>query len=201
MPLPIYAEPLHPPEVFLHLRVLVGVVLGLGLTRLLSGIASIVQHPRSRRLYPAHLVWVAVALVLTVHFWWWEFGLAAIRVWRFENYCFVLGFAFLHYLVATLLFPEKMDDYGGYEDYFISRRAWFFGILVVYCGADWTDTYLKGPAYVAALGPEYPTRLLISAPLFLAAGITANRRFHAALPVVFLVYYLSWIGRVYDILG
>ncbi|TCM17160.1 hypothetical protein EDF56_106276 [Novosphingobium sp. PhB165] len=188
-------------EVFLHVRVLVGVVLGLALTRLLSGISGIVQHPRRRPLYPAHLAWVAVILVMTVHFWWWEFALDRITVWRFELFTFVLGYAFLHYLLASLLFPEWMDDYAGYEDYFLSRRVWFFGLLVAVCAADWIDTWIKGPAYLKALGPEYPIRLTVCAALFLLAAWTSNRRFHIVLPLAFLAYLLSWIGRIYEILG
>jgi hypothetical protein len=34
-------------DVYLHIRVIIGVVLGLGLTRILSGVARIVQHPGS----------------------------------------------------------------------------------------------------------------------------------------------------------
>lgn len=188
-------------DVFLHIRVLVGLVLGLALTRLLSGISGIVQHPRRRLLYPAHLAWVAVVLVMTIHFWWWEFGLERVPTWRFEIFAFVLGYAFLHYLLASLLFPEWMDDYAGYEDYFLSRRAWFFGLLVAICAADWIDTWIKGPDYLKTLGAEYPIRLVICAVLFLGGAWTTSRRYHLVLPLLFLVYLLTWIGRIYDILG
>ncbi|WP_395395830.1 hypothetical protein WBP07_17680 [Novosphingobium sp. BL-8A] len=188
-------------DIFLHVRVLVGLVLGLALTRVLSGISGIVQHPRRRPLYLPHLAWVAVVLVMTIHFWWWEFGLERVATWRFELFAFVLGYAFLHYLLASLLFPEWMDDYAGYEDYFLSRRGWFFGLLVAVCVADWIDSSIKGPAYLEALGPEYPIRLIVCGLLFIVAAWISNRRFHIALPLIFLAYLLSWIGRIYDILG
>lgn len=56
-----------------------GMVIGLGVTRLLSGVARIVQHPGQHRLYPVHLAWVGFMLLLLVHFWWWEFGLYALE--------------------------------------------------------------------------------------------------------------------------
>src|SRR5438874_12063149 len=57
-------------DIFTHVRVLVGVVLGLGLTRMLAGVASWVQHPAHKKLYATHLIWVAVVLLAAVHFWW-----------------------------------------------------------------------------------------------------------------------------------
>ena len=59
-------------EIFTHVRVLVGVVLGLGLTRILAGLARFMQHPGHKKLYVTHLLWVAVVLLAAVHFWWFE---------------------------------------------------------------------------------------------------------------------------------
>ncbi|RJF90347.1 hypothetical protein [Sphingomonas cavernae] len=188
-------------DVFFHVRMLIGVVLGLGLTRILSGIAKIVQHPGKRPLYATHLIWVAAILVMIVHFWWWQFGLARVGPWRFELFGFVLFYAFLFYLLASLLFPEEMDDYTGYEDYFLSRRGWFFGLLIASFAADYFDTLIKGRPHLQALGPEYEARLAIGILLFAAATWTRDRRFHLALPILFLLYYLSWIVRMYDVLG
>ena len=46
-------------DIFPHIRIVMGMVIGLGVTRLLSGVARIVQHPGQYRLYPVHLAWVA----------------------------------------------------------------------------------------------------------------------------------------------
>lgn len=48
--------------------IVMGMVIGLGVTRLLSGVARIVQHPGQHRLYPVHLAWVGFMLLLLVHF-------------------------------------------------------------------------------------------------------------------------------------
>jgi len=188
-------------EVYLHIRVLIGVVLGLGLTRLLSGVARIVQHPGKRILYSTHLIWVAAILVMIVHFWWWQFALIRVETWRFELFVFVLFYAFLYYLLASLLFPEEMEEYAGYEDYFLSRRRWFFGLLGTSFVVDFFDTLLKGRAHLATLGPEYEIRLVISILLCGVAAWTADRRFQFAFAAVYLAYYVTWILRVWDVLG
>ena len=49
-------------DLYLHMRVLIGIILGLSVTRLVSGIAALVAHPGRYRIWPVHLGWVAWAL-------------------------------------------------------------------------------------------------------------------------------------------
>lgn len=184
-------------DVYFHLRILIGVVLGLGLTRMLSGIVKIVQHPAHRRLHATHVLWVAIVLVSAVHFWWFEFSLIHIAPWHFSLFGFVLFYAFLFYLMASLLLPETMDEYPSYEDYFFSRRRWFFGLLAATVPIDLVDTLAKGHAHFESLGIEYPVRLGLMLVLCAIAAWTASRRFHLLFALFYLLYLLSWILRVY----
>lgn len=108
---------------FEYVSVLTSIVVGLALAHLLKGVASIVQHPGRRRAYWVHLVWVAFMFFQAIFFWWWEFALEPLEVWTFKLYLFVLFYAFVIYLLCALLFPSDLEDYSGYEDYFISRRS------------------------------------------------------------------------------
>src|SRR5262245_55094767 len=69
-----------------------GIVLGLGITRLLTGTARFVQHPRRQRPYWLHLAWVLYMLVALTHFWWWEFWLYGVTVWTYEFYVFLIAY-------------------------------------------------------------------------------------------------------------
>src|SRR4029078_13399532 len=51
-------------EGFPHIRIVMGMVVGLGVTRLLSGVARIIQHPSQYGLYPVHLAWTASVLLM-----------------------------------------------------------------------------------------------------------------------------------------
>ncbi|HMF67691.1 MAG TPA: hypothetical protein VK602_08800, partial [Phyllobacterium sp.] len=144
------------PEVFTHVRVIIGIILGLSVSRLLTGIARIIQHPQRKNIYAVHLGWVLFTFLSVVHFWWFEFYLHELVLWKFEAYLFVIFFASLHFLACSMLFPDSMEGYSGYEDYFMSRRAWFFGILVSIFVFDFLDTAMKGMAHFRALGVEYP---------------------------------------------
>jgi hypothetical protein len=185
-------------EAFPHIRIVMGMIVGLGVTRLLSGVARIVQHPSQYRLYPVHLAWTASVLLMLVHFWWWEFGLYGISEWTFGAYLFILSYAVLLFLLAALLFPDSMLDYKSYEDFFISRRVWFFGVLACIYVSDVIDTLIKGEEHFARFATEYLIRTPVLVALSIAAAWTPNRWFHIAFVVVTLVYQISWILRLFD---
>ncbi|BCH20749.1 hypothetical protein [Mesorhizobium sp. L-8-3] len=185
-------------EAFPHIRIVMGMVIGLGVTRLLSGVARIIQHPAQYRLYPVHLAWVASVLLMLVHFWWWEFGLFGITQWTFGAYLFIIAYAVLLFLLAALLFPDSMYDYAGYEDFFISRRTWFFGVLAATYVFDIVDTLIKGQAHFARFGTEYLVRTPILVALCIAAAWTKNRAFQAVFVAGTLLYQVSWILRLFD---
>ena len=49
-------RPHSPLGRYLHIRVLFSMILGLGVARLLGGVAPIVQHPKEYRVYWVHLL-------------------------------------------------------------------------------------------------------------------------------------------------
>ncbi len=185
-------------DLFPHIRIVMGMVIGLGVTRLLSGVARIVQHPKRDRLYAVHLAWVASLLLALVHFWWWEFGLFQVEAWTFGVYAFLIGYSIILFLLCAFLFPESMQDYAGYEDYFYARRAWFFGLLAATYLFDIVDTLIKGEAHFARFAQEYLIRTPILVALCVVAALSADRRFHAAFVIGTLIYQVSWIWRLFD---
>lgn len=188
-------------DVFPHIRIVMGMVIGLGVTRLLSGVARTVQHPTQYRLYPVHLAWVASVLLMLVHFWWWEFDLYRVENWTFGKYLFIIGYAIVLFLLCAFLFPDSMQDYRSYEDYFYARRGWFFGLLGATYLLDLVDTLLKGQAHFARFGVEYLIRTPVFVLLCVAAIYVRDRRYHTAFVALALVYQAWWIMRLFDTLS
>lgn len=180
-------------ELFVHVRIVMGIVVGLGITRLLLGVAGLVQNPKRARVSPLHLLWVAYVLVELVLFWWWEFALTQITDWSFGIFAFLIVYSIALFLLAALLFPDNIGEYDGYEDFFLKRRHWFFGVFGATFLLDVVDTLIKGEPYFDSIGIDY----LIQVPLgLILAGIaiwTANRRFHYGLVVIQIAYQAWWI--------
>src|SRR5258708_7224844 len=75
-------------DLYLHVRVLISMILGLSVARLIGGVAGFIQHPGRDRVWPVHLGWVAWALLNVVTLWWWEFRLSLVAHWTFALYLF-----------------------------------------------------------------------------------------------------------------
>lgn len=182
--------------IFEYVMVVASIVVGLGMTHVLQGVAEIIQHPGRAKIYWVHLLWAGWAFLQMVFWWWWEFRFQTVETWTFPLYLFVLGMAFLLYLMGALLFPKDLVDHGGdFKTYFYSRRAWFFGLLAIFFTLDLGDTLLKGFDYFASLGLEYPISIGLMIAGSVTGAITRNELFHRILAVSLFSYQLAWALR------
>ncbi len=94
-------------EMFEYIAVLTSIIIGLDMAQLLLGLTRLIQHPEQAKPYWVHLCWVFYMFVFAVFWWWWEFKLGAIEVWTFGVYLFVIFYAFLVFLLCSLLFPTN----------------------------------------------------------------------------------------------
>ena len=181
-------------DLYLHVRVLISIILGLSVTRLIGGIAGLIQQPGRYRVWPIHLGWVAWALLNVITFWWWEFRLSLVTHWSFGLYFFICAYASMYYFLSVLLFPADLQGYDGYQDYFLSRRVWFFGFVALTEALDIVDTWIKGDEHIRSLGAEYPIRIGVFILLCAVAARTRNLTFHA----VFVFGGLAYEGQVFS---
>lgn len=184
-------------EQFAHLRVLIGVVTGLSLTRLLNGLARFVQHPANERPDPLQLAWTAFLLLCVLHYWWFEFSLRSVERWSFFAYVFVIGYAALFYFACVVLYPDRLGEFDSLTDYFESRQKWFYGLLVAVIVADVGDSALKGPQRLHDLGPAYFLRQGVMILLALAAIGASGRRMRLAIVGAALGIEIGWIAWRY----
>jgi hypothetical protein len=173
-------------QVYLHIRVVLAIVLGLAITKLLNGIALLIERRDSWS--PLHVSWVLWALISVVTFWWWEFRLSSLPVWTFASYLFVITYCSLYFVLSALIFPQDVEKYGGFEDYLIEHRYWFFGLIVVITLLDLVDTSLKGPERWEALGIAYQIKTGVMLVIAGMGMLLVNKRAHLALALAALIY-------------
>lgn len=188
------ADPASGPEFYQHIRTVIGIGLSLSLARLLTGLARFVQHPSRQPVYAVHLGWVAFMILEVLHFWWFEFALGHVRVWTFERYFFVVSFASVHFVIATVLFPDDLWEYGSFRNYFIARRKWFFGLLIIFLLCDQLDTLLKGEQHYLDQGVFYPIKQFGTCLLALVGAKYAHQTVQKSIVLIVLVSEVLWIG-------
>jgi hypothetical protein len=140
---------------FEYVTVLISIVLGLGITQILTGIADLVHQSKRVKVYWPHLLWVIVILVLHVQDWWVTFDLRNFSPWRLPTFLFVMIYPVVLFILARLLFPfglqEGMVDLKEFylENY---RKIFVFGAAlpilaildsVLIRGMDWKAQLIK----------------------------------------------------------
>ena len=190
-------EHLGSAELFPHVRILMGMVVGLAMTRLLMTVAGLIQHPQRSRLSALHLLWVVSILVELVLFWWWEFALFRLEQWTFAIALFLIVYAITLFLLAALLSPDNIAEYNGYEDFFLKRRHWFFVFFAVTFVLDAIDSMIKGDGYWTRFEYEYfmqvPAGLVLSA----IAIRFGSPRLHLAIVVLHMTYQAYLVSRFF----
>lgn len=186
---------------FDYVMMLSAIVIGLAMTHLMQGVARIIESPRATHVWWVHLLWVTHMGLLSVFWWWFEFRLRTTAIWTFQLYAFVLGYAFLIYLICALLFPSDLGAHRDFKEYFLSRRRWFFGMLIAVLVVDVLDTLAKGIAHFESLGIEY---LVAQAGLVLLCVIgllSPRERVQAAVVLLSLTGLVVRIARYFDVAG
>ena len=112
---------------FEHLSVLISIVLGLGLTQLLTNVHRLVQAGRRVRLYWLPVLWTVLIFVSQIEWWWASFALRNDTVWNFFYFLFLLLSPVSLYLAAAFVLPEiEADRTYDLRAYYYENRRWFF---------------------------------------------------------------------------
>jgi len=73
---------------FEYVTVLISIVLGLGITQILTGIARLIQKRDKLIIYWPHLLWILFILFLHVQEWWVMYELKTMMQWRVACFSF-----------------------------------------------------------------------------------------------------------------
>jgi hypothetical protein len=191
-------DPAATLELFPHVRIVMGTVIGLAITRLLMTVAGIIQHPHRGKVSALHLLWMGSMLLELVLFWWWEFALHRIEFWSFGLVLFIMLYAITLFLMAALLSPDNISEYTGYEDFFLKRRHWFFGLLASTFALDTIDTLVKGQNHWSRFDWSYFLQVPIGLALCVLAWRSASRNVHLTIVALHIVYQLFLIIRFFN---
>ena len=95
---------------FEYVTVLISIVLGLGITQVLTGIADLVHQSNRVKVYWPHFVWVFLVLLMHVQEWWVTYDLKNYEPWRLPTFFFIMLYPVNLFILARLLFPFGMQE-------------------------------------------------------------------------------------------
>lgn len=93
---------------FEYVTVLISIVLGLGITQILTGVARLIQKHKKITFYWPHLLWINFILFLHIQEWWVMYELKTFVPWRLPVFLFVMLYPVNLFVLAKLIFPDGM---------------------------------------------------------------------------------------------
>lgn len=174
-------------DAFGYLSVLISIVLGLGLTHLLAGMAKLMRHRSYVCFYAPTLVWMGLLFLLHVQIWWAVFDLRRVSEWTFFAFVLVLAIPTLVYLLTFLLVPdfdreERVDLKASY----FGNRRWFFALFALLPLVSLTQEYAVSQSIQWDADPLFRLGFLV---LALVGLMSSSERVHWWLaPAVFLTF-------------
>lgn len=182
-------------DAFGYLSVLLSIILGLGLTQLLTAIGRLIRHRDRVRINWLPLSWAGILLLVYVQVWWSMYGLRLRRDWTFGAFGVVLAQTATLYLMAAVALPEQVDDHAtDLGEYFDRHHRWFFGFFL----ATLVISVLKD----VILGGVLPnTENLVFHALFASGCVVGlllrSRRNQALLASLFGVAIVAYIAAMF----
>jgi hypothetical protein len=177
-------------DAFSYLSVLLSIILGLGVTQVLTAVGRLIRHRDRVRMDWLPLVWAAVMLLIFVQVWWSMFGLRTYRDWTFFGFLLVLLQTCTLYMMAALVLPEQIEETSvDLAAHYDRQHRWFFGFLLA--------TLVISVCKDLALNGHWPSAInlgfhFIMATTCLAGIFVRGRRFHqvigAMVPAGMVVY-------------
>ncbi len=181
-------------DTFGYLSILTSIVLGLGITRVLTGFGSLIQVRDHMQVYWVHLLWALNLFLYLVLNWWILFRWHTQQEWNFFIFLFVLLSPTVGFLLSGLLFPDIVTPNTDLREHFYANHRAFFALAALLVPIDAVDTLLKGWDHFVAQGPIYVIFLLVALTLTIIASRTRNEKYHRFFAVFFLVYLLAFIA-------
>ncbi|HEX8174938.1 MAG TPA: hypothetical protein VF543_07450 [Pyrinomonadaceae bacterium] len=178
-------------DAFSYVSVIISVIIGLGLSHLLTGTTDLFKARRSVKFYWVHLLWVALIFVGHIFLWWTMWNLRLVRDWNFFSFLLILLAPVLLYVAAAFLIPKIEPGASvNLREYFYENHSAFFSVNAAFTALigmeNWLLTGRLLPVPVTVVFAVWFVLLCVSA-------VVKNARYHAAIGLLFGLLFLLFV--------
>ncbi|MFC1619349.1 hypothetical protein ACFL45_05335 [Candidatus Neomarinimicrobiota bacterium] len=131
-------------SLFEFVMVLTSILIGLGIAELLNGVVRMLRSDFKERYYLPQIFWAMFLLLHLIIIWWSRWDLRDTLQWNFLQLLLSLTAPVLIFILASLIFPEKVNA----RIHFFRHRRIFFSLLTVILVVDIIhETVVEGTAF------------------------------------------------------
>ena len=180
---------------FEYITVLLSIIIGLGVTQLLSGIARLIRDGRA--LGPAWWIFVVVATLLLadIQVWWVSFGWRHVAEWTFFGYVAFLILPIVLYLLSYLVLPSDLHlDGDELARAFVAKRRPFYLLIMLIAPASFFQQWMLA----GGIRPDLDAALRLLWIVLAIPGFVSRRVVvQAAVAIVSFVLLTTYIALLF----
>ena len=173
---------------FEYVTVLISIILGMGITQIVTGVADLVHQWHRVRIYWPHILWIILVFFLHIDEWWSTYELRKFESLRLPTFLFVLLYPINLFILARILFPLVQPDseIDLKVFYYASYRKFFLWASMLPVLSLLNNVFVTGhPLYTQ------PVQFIVFAVLlFLATRKKIDERVHKISSVVLVAMML-----------
>jgi hypothetical protein len=181
---------------FEYLSVLVSIIVGLGLSHLLTGAARLIQTRRRVRAYLPTYIWMAVLLLVQIQIWWAAYDRREDTTWTFFAFFLFLLLPICAALVSYLLVPDLEGEHQELDlrASFQENRGWFHGLLGTIAAISLAGDLVEDGVDALDLNAAFRVVFLIQA---LAASRVRSDRYQLINALIVLAIFCAYVGMLF----
>jgi hypothetical protein len=172
---------------FEYVIVLISIILGLGITTILTGVAELIKQTRLSGLYAPYIIWIALVFVIYIQEWWVTYELKSVQAWTLHKFLIILIYPISLYILAHLLFPTGVSrEFTSKEFYLNNYPRLFIGVIILDIQSIIHNLAFSG----LALQTQIPHLVVIIILSYMITTKTKSSRVHTAVALVLLLILL-----------
>jgi hypothetical protein len=180
---------------FSYLSVLISIILGLGITQLVTGLGRLIQARRRVRMYWPTIAWTGLLLLIHVQTWWAMFGLRNQTDWSFAQFFVVLLQPIVLSLLAALVLPDiNADTHADLRENYYTQSRWFFSLTFLLLVVSLTKDVVLSGSLPAPLNVATHVAFML---LALGGVATRHERYHQVMAPATIALVIAYIGVLF----
>jgi hypothetical protein len=169
---------------FEYVSILISIILGLGITQILSSFSDLLYHFKKVKFYWVHTIWIMFVLFLHIQEWFITYQLKGKMIWNLPELMFILLYPIILYVAAKMLIPSN-DDQERFDmkAYYLSHFHIIFILIAftILLSISFNMLYLN-----MVILQQTPLILFLFTILFLSLKKIQNELIHKILSIVLL---------------
>lgn len=181
---------------FEYIVVLISIILGLGITTILTGLAELIRFRKNQSFYLPYFSWVVVVFVLHIQDWWATYELRHQQSWALPGFLLIIAYPIGLYLLAHLMFPKSFKKISTQHFYQANYKLIYRMVAILAVIALATNLLIEMKPFQTQIVQVLV--LIICTTISLLPPIKSEW-IHSTLAILFLVWLAGALYFVQDL--